>query len=92
MTIKERAAFWEAIESGNSPLLSVMHTLVEKWGLPAIIMCLGDIGNVLSEDAETAADLSPNQRGLILGACAQVCNLSDQMHAEMDHLSATENG
>ena len=40
MTIKERAAFWEAIESGNSPLLSVMHTLVEKWGLPAIIMCL----------------------------------------------------
>ncbi len=54
-------------------------------------MCLGDIGRVLSEDAESAA-LTPNQRGLILGACAQVCSLSDHMHAEMEHLTATENG
>jgi len=91
MTTQEREAFWKAIESAENPLLSVMHGLVEKWGLPAIIMCLGDIGNVLSEDAESAA-LSPNQRGLILGACAQVCHLSDQMHAEMEHLSKTENG
>ena len=48
-----------------------MHGLVEKWGLPAIIMCLGDIGQVLSEDAEQAKNLTANQRGLILGACAQ---------------------
>ena len=91
MTIEERQAFWEAVESGSNPLLSVMHGLVEKWGLPALIMCLGDIAQVLSEDAETA-ELTANQRGLILGACAQVCQLSDQMHAEMEFLTATENG
>ncbi len=91
MTPEERTEFWKAVESGESPLLSVLHNLVEKWGLPAIIMCLGDISNVLSEDAETAP-LSPNQRGLILGACAQVCALSDQMHAEMDFLTLTDNG
>ena len=91
MSPAEREQFWEAVESGSDPLLSVMHGLVEKWGLPAIIMSLGDIGRVLSEDAEDAA-LTANQRGLILGACAQVCALSDQMHAEMDYLTASENG
>jgi hypothetical protein len=89
MTIEERTEFWKAVESGENPLLSVLHNLVEKWGLPAIIMALGDIGNVLSEDAETAP-LSPNQRGLIMGACAQVCALSDQMHAEMQFISAND--
>ena len=91
MTSAEREEFWQAVESGSNPLLSVMHGLVEKWGLPAIIMSLGDIGRVLSEDA-VDADLTPNQRGLIMGACAQVRALSDQMHAEMEHLAATENG
>ena len=90
MTTEERQSFWDAVEGGDNPLLSVMHGLVEKWGLPAIIMCLGDIGNVLAEDAEAANNLTPNQRGLILGACAQVCNLSDQMHAEMDFLKTTD--
>ena len=90
MKVEERQAFWEAVESGSNPLLSVMHGLVEKWGLPAIIMCLGDISQVLSEDAETAPELTANQRGLILGACAQVCNLSDQMHAEMSFISDTD--
>jgi hypothetical protein len=90
MTREEREAFWEAVESGSNPLLSVMHGLVEKWGLPAIIMCLGDIANILSEDAETAP-LSANQRGLIIGACAQVSALSDQMHAEMDFLEKQTN-
>ena len=90
MTIEERKAFWEAVESGSNPLLSVMHGLVEKWGLPAIIMCLGDIANILAEDAETAP-LTPNQRGLIIGACAQVSSLSDQMHAEMDFLETQTN-
>ena len=89
MTIEERTEFWKAVESGENPLLSVLHNLVEKWGLPAIIMALGDIGNVLSEDAETAP-LSPNQRGLIMGACAQVCALSDQMHAEMQFIGAND--
>lgn len=87
MTTDERQEFWNAVESGDNPLLSVMHNLVEKWGLPALIMCLGDIAQVLSEDAEDA-NLTPNQRGLILGACAQVCALSDQMHAEMDFLTS----
>jgi len=91
MTSAEREKFWQAVEGGGNPLLSVMHGLVEKWGLPAIIMSLGDIGRVLSEDA-VDAELTPNQRGLIMGACAQVCALSDQMHAEMEHLAATENG
>ena len=86
MTVEERERFWEAIESGDNVLLSTMHSLTERWGLPAIIMALGDIAKILSEDAEDAA-LTPNQRGLILGACAQVCNLSDQMHAEMNFLS-----
>ena len=89
MTTEERKAFWEAVESGDNPLLSVMHGLVEKWGLPAIIMTLGDISNVLSEDAVDADNLTPNQRGLILGACAQVSALSDHMHAEMDFISKT---
>ncbi len=89
MTVEEREAFWEAIESGENVLLSTMHSLTERWGLPAIIMALGDIARILSEDAEDA-QLTPNQRGLILGACAQVCNLSDQMHAEMNFL-ATNN-
>lgn len=89
MTNEERQEFWDAVEGGDNPLLSVMHGLVEKWGLPAIIMSLGDIATVLSEDA-IDAELTPNQRGLILGACAQVCSLSDQMHAEMEFLASTE--
>ena len=91
MSPNEREEFWKAVESGESPLLSVLHGLVEKWGLPAIIMCLGDISRILSEDAEDAPNLTPNQRGLILGACAQVSNLSDQMAAEMEFIS-TNNG
>ena len=90
MSPTERQAFWDAIESGDNPLLSVMHGLTEKWGLPALIMCLGDVAEVLAEDAETAENITPNQRGLILGACAQVCNLSDQMHAEMEFLNSTD--
>ena len=92
MTIEERAEFWKQVESGENPLLSVMHGLVEKWGLPAIIMSLGDIANVLSEDCVDATNLTPNQRGLIMGACAQVSALSDQMHAEMDFLASQANG
>ena len=87
MTAEERQKFWEIVESGDNPLLSVMSGLVEKWGMPAIIMALGDIAIVLSEDAVDAENLTPNQRGLILGCCAQVSNLSDQMHAEMDFLN-----
>ncbi len=89
MTTEERAAFWEAIESGDNPLLSVMSGLVEKWGMPAIIMSLGDIGRVLSEDA-VDAELTPNQRGLIISACAHVCNLSDHMHAEMQYIATNK--
>tara|TARA_R100001443_G_scaffold744_14_gene3027 strand:- start:1148 stop:1447 length:300 start_codon:yes stop_codon:yes gene_type:complete len=91
MTPKDRKEFWEAVESGSQPLLSVLHTLVEKWGLPAIIMCLGDIAVVLSEDAVDAENITPNQRGLIIGACAQVSALSDQISAEMNFIS-THNG
>ena len=54
MTQEERSEFWNAVESGSNPLLSTMHSLVERWGLPAIIMSLGDISKVLSEDAERA--------------------------------------
>ena len=87
MSPEERQAFWDAIESGENPLLSAMHSQVERWGIPAVVMCLGDIARVLSEDAEEAK-LTPNQRGLIIGACAQVCNLSDQMRAEMAHIAS----
>jgi hypothetical protein len=88
MTTEERKQFWEAIESGDNPLLSAMSSLVEKWGLPAIIMALGDVAVVLSEDAIDADNITPSQRGLIINACAQVSNLSDMMHAEMDHIKA----
>ena len=84
MTITEREEFWKQVETGENPLLSAMSSLVEKWGLPAIIMALGDISVVLSEDAIDAETLTANQRGLIMNACAQVSNLSDLMHAEMD--------
>jgi len=89
MTQEERQAFWEAIESGDNPLLSVMSGLVERWGMPAVIMSLGDIGRVLSEDA-IDAELTPNQRGLIISACAHVCNLSDHMHAEMEYIATNK--
>jgi len=86
MTIEERELFWQLIETGENPLLSVMSSMVEKWGLPAIIMALGDISVVLSEDAVDADNLTANQRGLIMNACAQVSNLSDLMHAEMEFI------
>lgn len=90
MTSKEREEFWQAIESGENPLLSAMSSLVERWGLPAIIMSLGDIAAVLSEDSIDADHLTPNQRGLIMSACAQVSNLSDLMHAEMDFIKTNK--
>ena len=90
MTIAEREEFWKQVETGENPLLSAMSSLVEKWGLPAIIMALGDISVVLSEDAIDADNLTANQRGLIMNACAQVSNLSDLMHAEMEFIQANK--
>ena len=88
MSPTERQAYWDAIDSGDNPLLSVMHGLTEKWGLPALIMCLGDVAEILAEDAETADNITPNQRGLILGACAQVVQISDQMRAETEFIES----
>ena len=51
-------------------------------------MALGDISVVLSEDAVDADNLTPSQRGLVISACAQVSNLSDLMHAEMDFIKS----
>jgi|TARA_B100001559_G_C16100039_1_gene438973 hypothetical protein len=90
MTIEEREKFWQAVETGDNPLLSAMSSLVERWGLPAIIMALGDISVVLSEDAIDASNITPSQRGLIMNACAQVSNLSDLMHAEMEFIKANK--
>ena len=90
MTPQEREDFWKIVETGSNPLLSAMASLVEKRGMPAIVMALGDIANVLSEDAIDADNLTPNQRGLIKNCCAQVSNLSDLMHAEMDHMKANQ--
>lgn len=87
-----RQEFWKAIEAGDDPLLSVLHGLTERWGLPAIIMALGSISEILAEDAIDAENLTPNQRGLIIGACAQVNQLSDQMRAEMDFIASNPNG
>ena len=86
MSSKDHEEFWHQVNSGENPLLSVMHGLTEKWGLPAIIMCLGDIAVVLAEEAEDADNLTPSQRGLVLGACAQVSQLSDQMRHEIKFL------
>ncbi len=90
MTTEERKHFWEIVESGSNPLLSVTAGLVEKWGMPAIVMALGDVANVLSEDAIDAENLTPNQRGLVMSCCAQVANLSDMMHAEMEFIAANK--
>ena len=90
MKPEDRERFWKAVDSGENPLLSAMSSVVEKWGLPAVIMCLGDIANVLSEDAVDADNLTPNQRGLVISACAQVSNLSDLMHAEMQFISSNK--
>lgn len=90
MTTENRQKFWEIVESGENPLLSAMSSLVEKWGMPAIVMSLGDIANVLSEDVIDADNLTPSQRGLIMSCCAQVSNLSDLMHAEMDFVMGEE--
>ena len=92
MTPAERSLFWKDVETGFNPLLSVMAGLVEKWGMPAIIMALGDIANVLSEDALDAENITANQRGLIISCCAQVSNLSDLMHAELEYLQALGEG
>jgi len=91
MNHTQRKQFWKSVESGNDPLLSVLHGLTEKWGLPAIIIALGQISEILSEDAVDAHNLTPNQRGLIIGACAQVNQLSDQMKAEMAFLQSNSN-
>ena len=88
MTKEERQLFWEQVETGSNPLLSVMSGLVEKWGMPAIMMALGDIAVVLSEDAVDADNITADQRGLIINCCAQVSNLSDLMHAEMDFIES----
>ena len=72
--------------NGDHPLLSVMHGLVERWGLPAIVMCLGDMARSYLKMQKLPS--YTNQRGLILGA-VQVCQLSDQMHAEMEFISTT---
>ena len=85
MTSEEREKFWQGVESGENLLLTSLHSLVEKYGLPEMMIQLGDICEVLIEDAEVCS-LTPNQRGLILNACAQVCHLADQMKAEMDFL------
>ena len=90
MTTEERQQFWEIVESGSNPLLSAMSSLVEKWGMPAIVMALGDIANVLSEDAVDADNLTPNQRGLVMSCCAQVSHLSDLMRAELDFIEANK--
>lgn len=90
MTAEERKNFWKMVDSGENPLLSVAAGLVEKWGMPAIIMALGDVAVVLSEDAIDADNLTPNQRGLIMSCCAQVAHLSDMMHAEMEHIETNQ--
>ena len=88
MNFEEREQFWEEVESGNNPLQSDLHSLVEKWGLPEMMIQLGRICEVLIEDAE-ACSLTPNQRGLIVNACAQVCHLAEQMEAEMEFLKGS---
>ena len=87
MTPQERANFWRAAE--DNPLLSALSSLTEKWGLPAIVMALGDISVVLSEDAHDASNLTAEQRSMVISACAQVSDLSDRIHAEMDYLTAS---
>jgi len=88
MTPEERHNFWKAAE--ENPLLSALSSLTERWGLPAIVMALGDISVVLSEDAHDAANLSTEQRSMVISACSQVSDLSDRIHAEMDYLTATK--
>ena len=86
MNKEQRAQFWKDIDTGSNPLLSVMWGLTDKWGLPAIVMALGEISVVLAEDAVDADNITPDQRGLILNTCTQVSDLSDRMHAEINFI------
>ena len=88
MTPDERQNFWKSAD--ENPLLSALASLTERWGLPAIVMALGDISVVLSEDAHHADNLTTEQRSMVISACSQVSDLSDRIHAEMDYLTASK--
>jgi len=88
MDAQEREQFWDMIDSGDHPLMTSLYSMTEKYGLPEMMIQLGTICEVLIEDAE-ASNLTPNQRGLILNVCAQVCHLADQMEAEMEFLKGS---
>ena len=84
---QERKVYWDAIESGSDPLLCSMNSMVERWGMPAMILALGNVARILAEDAEDAK-LTPQQRSLIIGSCARMADTADNMAAEMRAVQA----
>jgi hypothetical protein len=83
----DREYYWSAIEDGSDPLLSALHSMCERWSLPAVAISLSQVAKMLSEDVEAVEGLSPQQRSLIISSCAAVADLGDRLGAEMQHFT-----
>ena len=87
MDQKDREYYWQTIEDGSDPLLSALHSMCERWSLPAVALSLSQVAKMLSEDVEAVEGLSPQQRSLIISSCAAVADLGDRLGAEMQHFT-----
>ena len=92
MTPEEREHYWDQIESGKDPLLSALHSMVERWSLPAVAIALSQVSKVLSEDVEATEGLTPAQRSLVISSCAQLADLGDRLGAEVRHFTGQNRG
>ena len=85
MDVKDREFYWNAIESGSDPLLCSLHSMVERWSMPAVAIALSSVAKVQSEDVEACNSLTPEQRSLVISTCALVADVGDRIGAEMKH-------
>ena len=88
MTAEERQKFWEIVASMWWQPTAVGYVWsCREMGNDAIIMAMGDIANVLSEDAIDADNLTLKPAWIKHATTAQLANLSlGMMHAEMDFI------
>ena len=87
MDVKEREFYWNAVETGSDPLLCSLHSMVERWSLPAVALALSSVAKVQSEDVEQCATLTTAERSLLISSCALVADVGDRIGAEMKHFT-----
>ena len=87
MDAKDREFYWDAVESGSDPLLCSLHSMVERWSLPAVALALASVAKVQAEDLDSNKSLTPTQRSLIMSSCAAVSDTGDRIGAEMAHFT-----